>query len=203
MGSTPLAPKSAGICLTPGCVLAASEILSNLSPRHQEIDPCTDFRTFVCEGWDMNNDLRADQPSAFTGSLMAEKSQLILRHVLESPWSSFKSLIAPTAEINGDVGRLSAERENFEKLQDGYQACMNEEIIQKTGSKPLIALLRKLEELYPTMDSEDDNGMLLQPFEQSQKSLDSEHANPLSEAVLYMNNVGVSPLITLYVGVSL
>ena len=41
--------KTATICVTPTCVLAASEILQNISPRYREIDPCSNFDDFVCE----------------------------------------------------------------------------------------------------------------------------------------------------------
>lgn len=50
--------KATGICLTPACVLAASEILQTLSPRYQDIDPCHEFDKYVCEGWEEQHDLR-------------------------------------------------------------------------------------------------------------------------------------------------
>jgi len=54
---TSLPPKPTTICLKPACVLAASEIIENLSPRYDEIDPCTDFNKYVCEGFDEKHDL--------------------------------------------------------------------------------------------------------------------------------------------------
>lgn len=31
------------LCLTPACIHAASEILYNLSPNYQNVDPCVNF----------------------------------------------------------------------------------------------------------------------------------------------------------------
>lgn len=74
------------LCLTPACVHAASEILYNLSPNYKEIDPCTDFEELVCGGWRDRHDLRPDQGDAFTGTIMNENSELLLRHILEAPY---------------------------------------------------------------------------------------------------------------------
>jgi endothelin-converting enzyme len=74
------------VCLTPACVHAASEILYNLSPEYQHLDPCSNFQELVCGGWRDRHDLRPDQGDAFTGTIMAENSQLLLRHILEAPF---------------------------------------------------------------------------------------------------------------------
>ena len=71
------------ICLG---VHASSEILYNLSPIYKEIDPCTDFELLTCGGWDDRHDLRPDQGDAFTGTIMSENSQMLLRHILEAPY---------------------------------------------------------------------------------------------------------------------
>jgi endothelin-converting enzyme len=72
--------------LTPACVHASSEILYNLSPEYKNIDPCTNFEELVCGGWDKRHDLRPDQGDAFTGTIMSENSQMLLRHILEAPY---------------------------------------------------------------------------------------------------------------------
>jgi endothelin-converting enzyme len=69
-------------------VHASSEILYNLAPNYKELDPCTDFEELVCGGWKDRHDLRADQGDAFTGTIMSENSQLLLRHILEASYPS-------------------------------------------------------------------------------------------------------------------
>lgn len=86
VGSDIEVEKKAALCLTPACVHAASEILYNLSPAYKELDPCDDFEELVCGGWRDRHDLRADQGDAFTGTIMSENSQLLLRHILEAPY---------------------------------------------------------------------------------------------------------------------
>jgi endothelin-converting enzyme len=79
-------PSSTETCLTPACVHASSEILYNLSPNYKDIDPCTDFAQLTCGGWNDRHDLRPDQGEIFTGTIMAEENQVLLRHILEGPY---------------------------------------------------------------------------------------------------------------------
>ena len=78
--------ESSKLCLTPACVHAASAILYNLSPNYKDLDPCDDFEELVCGGWRDHHDLRPDQGDAFTGTIMNENSELLLRHILDSPY---------------------------------------------------------------------------------------------------------------------
>ncbi|PKX88500.1 M13 family metallopeptidase [Aspergillus novofumigatus IBT 16806] len=119
------------LCESPECVHAASEILYSLDPNYAEIDPCEDFEQYVCGGWRERHDLRPDQGSMFTGTLMAEAAQMRLRHILEST-------SAPEA----------ADEENFRKLKSAYNACLDEAAISKRGSEPLDALLAQFEDIY-------------------------------------------------------
>ena len=191
---TPPAPKEAEICLTPACVLAASEILENMSPRYHEIDPCTNFDKFVCEGWAEKHDLRADQGGAFTGTIMAENAQMILRHVLESPYPVDNQII----EVHS-----AAKQKIFEKLHNAYDACMDEEAIKSMGSAPLLDVLRKVEELFPAARPHDEVTTFPGFAEVGQKGLLFADDNRLSKTVAYLTSIGVNALISCYVGVRL
>lgn len=58
----------------------------NLSPDYQTIDPCSNFDTLVCAGFDNRYDIPADKSSYSTGTIMSENGQTTLRHILESPY---------------------------------------------------------------------------------------------------------------------
>ena len=181
-------------CLTPACVIAASEILESLSPRYHEIDPCTNFDKFVCEGWAEKHDLRADQGGAFTGTIMAENSQMILRHVLESPY--------PIDEQSIEVHSV-AKRKIFEKLHDAYDACMNEEVIKVLGSAPLLNVLRRVEELFPASRPHNTVNTPSKSQDPSQKGLLLVELNKLSKTVTYLMEIRVNALVSISVGVCL
>ena len=184
--------KPSTICLTPSCVLAASEILENLSPNHQAIDPCTNFDKYVCGGFDEKHDLRADQGSLFTGTIMAEKAQQILRHVLETPYEADHVVIAS-----------SADRENFEKLRGVYDACMNEERLKDVGSAPLLMILRRVESLFPAKGSQTlkQDTDFPQLRTQQQLGLAYENDSRLSQTVTYLASIGVTTLLDVGVDV--
>lgn len=79
-------------CVSPACIHASSEILYNLSPDYKEIDACTDFEELICGGWRDRHDLRPDQGDLFTGTIMEENSEQLLRHILEAPYPKDSSV---------------------------------------------------------------------------------------------------------------
>ena len=186
-------PKTATICVTPACVLAASEILQNISPRYHQIDPCSNFNDFVCEGWQEKHDLRADQDSSFTGTLMLENSQTILRHVLETPFSDSHPSTDPDS---------SPEASIFYKLKDAYNACMDEERLRSLGSRPLLNVLRKIDELFPANKPHSTSESFPKLLPQTQKGLIYEGENRLATTVAYLTSLGVDTLVSFNVGVS-
>lgn len=185
-------PKSASICVTPGCVLAASEILHNISPNYGQIDPCTDFRTYVCQGWDLAHDLREDQSDMFTGTIMHETSQLLLRHILESPFPK-----AP--RTGGDVSIV--DEENFYKLQNAYSACLDESKIRAQDSGPLLDILHRIEEMYPARRPSHDFSLQRTSTARGQRSLGQFEDRALSEVLAYLNSIRVEAMVSLKIQV--
>lgn len=125
---------------------------------------------------------------------MAENAQQILRHVLESPYAS---------DFYRMEGDSSAKREIFEKLHDAYDACMDEELIKKIGSSPLLDVLRKVEELFPASKPSVSTGSLTFPLLNNldQKGILFEGENQLSRTMAYFISIGMDPLLAVYVGV--
>ena len=185
-------PKSnrATICVTPGCVLAASEIIQNMSPNYHRIDPCVKFDDFVCEGWQEKNDLRADQGFVFTGTFMAENSQMALRHILEASFDDSHPRIDPDK---------SSESAIFSKLKNAYDACLNEERLRHLGSEPLLEILQKIEKLFPAKRPHDFELFANSALE-PQKGLMDNTENQLSTAVAYLISIDVEALVSFQVG---
>ncbi|KAF2710379.1 zincin [Pleomassaria siparia CBS 279.74] len=145
--------KKTELCLTPACVHAASEILYNLSPDYKELDPCNDFEELVCGGWRDRHDLRADQGDAFTGTIMSENSQLLLRHILEAPYpkDSAHSYFSP---MQLQTVAKPADEENFDKMKAAYDACLNEDKIKSIGAEPLLQVLEEIKKTYSVATSD-------------------------------------------------
>lgn len=167
------------MCSTPACVHAASEILYNLSPEYKTIDPCNDFEELVCGGWGDRHDLRPDQGDAFTGTIMSENSQTLLRHILEAPYpeDSKHSKFSPAMLMHSTS---SVDQQNFEKLKSAYDACMDEETIKTAGVKPLMDITGQVIKMFP-----------------SKKSRDSD---ALANTIVYLEKLGVSSLVSLGAG---
>jgi endothelin-converting enzyme len=177
----PSQKNEAELCLTPACIHASSEILYNLSPKYKEVDPCTDFEELVCGGWKDRHDLRPDQGDAFTGTIMAESSQMLLRHILEAPYpkDSKHSYFSP---MQLSVDDKSEDEENFDKMKAVYDACLDEDAIKKAGTAPLVQVLKEIIRLFPVGDKE--------------KAITTEDSASIKDAVLYLANLGISALVS-------
>lgn len=152
------------------------------------------FDEFVCEGWREKHDLRPDQDSSFTGTLMQENSQTVLRHVLETPFSDSHPRDDPDSSPEAGI---------FKKLKDAYDACMDEDRLHELGSRPLLTVLRKIEELFPAAKPHSSSEPFPQLPNQKQKGLVYLGENQLATTVAYLVSIGVESLVSFSVGVSL
>lgn len=159
------------VCTSPECIHASSDILYNLDPDYENVDPCTDFDQYVCGGWVERHDLRSDQAELYTGNIMAEQAQSISLHILDDEEAENS-----TARCPGD----SVDDKNFCKAKAAYDACMDDETIKEKGTKPLQKVLDKVVELFPTEGGKD---------------------NSLTETLLYFGDIGVDALVSLMISV--
>ncbi|KAL9628773.1 MAG: hypothetical protein Q9204_005673 [Flavoplaca sp. TL-2023a] len=173
------------ICLTPACVLAAAGIIENMHSDYHQINPCDDFSNYVCGGWEAKHDLRPDQDSVSSGSVMYEKSQETLRRLLEAPYSDSQSSRVSTS--------ASANRLIFDKIQSAYTACMDEGAIQQRGSKPLLDVLRKVQEHYPRASN---IGWVHGRNMHQSRGQQSDSNDRLTSAVVYLSSIGVDAFVT-------
>ncbi|KAI2631977.1 endothelin-converting enzyme 1 [Hypoxylon sp. NC1633] len=177
---------SSSLCLTPACIHAASEVLYNLSPDYQSIDPCTHFDTLVCDGFNNRHDIPQDRASYSTGTIMSENGQTTLRHILESPYptSSQHSSFSPQNLVKLAA---STDEQNFLMVQEAYNACMNETTLQKIGVAPLVSLIAQVAASFPIAEGVDG-------------PLDEADYAALSDTVLLLEKLGVSSFIGLTAG---
>lgn len=174
-------------CQSPECVHAASEILYNLDPHYAELDACTQFDRMVCGGWQLRHDLRPDQGDMFTGTIMAESSKTILRHILEE--SSSESPSSP------------ADQDNFQKLKDDYDSCMNEKELQEIGLKPLQGIINQIKRSFPMTFNDDGHTNFKSPETTSQRKGIADGANQLTEALLNLIELDIGAFLAFHVEV--
>jgi endothelin-converting enzyme len=105
---------------------------------------------------------------------MNENNQLTLKHILESPAPKNTSLFWTAA---------SADQEIFGKLQNGYNACMNETLLASIGSKPLLDLLLELDKIYATENPKT-----------------SKKDDSLTKAIEYLMEIGIEGPVSIDVG---
>lgn len=136
---------------------------------------------------------RPDQGSTFTGTIMLEKSQQILRHVLE-PSSSSKTSITDALNPHNKL--------IFSKVQDAYGACMNEERLKTLGSRPLIEVLRIIEKTFPAAMPELVTGKPPLSHQHQQPLLVKENTdNHLTQILTYLEKIGVTALVSFSISV--
>ena len=85
----------------------------------RSVDPCEDFYTYSCGGWEKNNPIPPDQASWSVYGKLFEDNLKYLRAILEQ---------ASTAKDRDAVSQ---------KIGDYYAACMDEAAIEKLGAKPI------------------------------------------------------------------
>lgn len=95
--------KQENVCLTPGCVHAASKMLEQMD---QDIEPCDDFYNFACGTYVEETVIPDEKVSVNTFSIISDKLQEQLR-----------------ALISDDIDE--SEIEPFKLVKKLYQACMN------------------------------------------------------------------------------
>jgi Peptidase family M13 len=180
--------KKLSICQSAACVHAASAILYSLDPNHANLDACTQFDKMVCGGWRQRHDLRPDQGDIFTGTIMAENSKTILRHILEQTSSLLLS---------------RADHDIFKKLKDDYDSCTNEQELERIGLKPLQGIVDHIKMSFPTtLDSAGQSPFpKLEP--RAQKGVVFDGSNKLTETLLLLMKLDISTFLTFSVQVSI
>lgn len=101
--------KNDEVCMTPGCVHAASKMLEQMD---SSVEPCDDFYNFACGQYVEDTIIPDDKVSVNAFSVISDKLQEQLRTII-------------TAPIDDD------ELEPFKNVKRLYTACMNKSKIEE------------------------------------------------------------------------
>jgi len=116
------APPGSKVCLTPGCVTAAAELINQMD---QTADPCSDFYQFACGGFVAETVIPDHQTNKGAFSIVRDKLNERLRKIFETENS------ATDPKVYGSV-------RNF------YQTCMDKDTIEKNSVNDLKEIVAKL-----------------------------------------------------------
>ncbi|XP_064875264.1 phosphate-regulating neutral endopeptidase PHEX isoform X3 [Oncorhynchus nerka] len=116
-------------CLTPECIEAAGSILSKMD---RAVSPCDDFYGFSCGSWLRDNPIPEDSSSYGVYPWLRQHVDIILKDLLEAP---------------SDSDEIEAVR----KAKVFYRSCMDEAILEKVDSGPLLKLLQQPEFHWPVL----------------------------------------------------
>ena len=101
----------------------------DVTAMDRSVDPCVDFYTYSCGGWQKKNPIPPDQVSWGVYGKLHEDNLNFLRSVLEQA-SAAKDRDAVT-----------------QKIGDYYAACMDEAAIEKLGANPMQSELNQIQAL--------------------------------------------------------
>jgi len=141
-------PESSNrMCLTPGCVKAAAELIKQMDPS---ADPCKDFFQFACGGY--VEDTTLPDHKSRTGKFPVLRDQLYLR----------------LKKIFGSESQPSEPRV-YSSVRNLYSTCMDTKNIEEGSVNDLKELVAKLGG-WPVLEGDTWSGETFQWFEVSAKA---------------------------------
>jgi putative endopeptidase len=96
----------------------------------KSVDPCMDFYSYACGGWQKKNPIPPDQTSWNAYTKLQDETWVVLRDILER---------AAASGSNGNAAK--------QKIGNYYAACMDEQAVEKAGITPLNAQLDRISRL--------------------------------------------------------
>ncbi|KAI8717735.1 hypothetical protein NCS52_00850300 [Fusarium sp. LHS14.1] len=164
------------LCTTPACIHIASEILGNFALNYTEIDPCTDFDQYVCGNWAARNEIPAGQTRTNGISVTRDFVLSAVKRILESSYPTGKD--AGWITVNLTKEQSHADKENFAKIQDAYDVCMNYTAIEDEGLSALSAFVEAVVDMFPAA-------------KESGKNKTHDYSKELGETFVLFESLGI------------
>ncbi|XP_028303648.1 membrane metallo-endopeptidase-like 1 isoform X3 [Gouania willdenowi] len=121
MKDQPFKSNPNNVCTTADCVTAASRLLQNMD---QSVKPCDNFYQYACGGWLARHVIPETSSYHSVLDILGDKLEISLKGILEKP--------------------DTRDRDAIKKAKILYRSCMNENLIEKLDSQPLLKLISSL-----------------------------------------------------------
>jgi endothelin-converting enzyme len=137
--SGPGGSSDSGVCKSTKCEEVAAYIKKSLAPNYMALDPCVDFEQYACNGWANTHDITPSQNTTTPPDVLSDDNDRIIQAALTGPYMANTTL----------SGVNAFDRKNFQKIQQTYAACMNDDSIKAYGVTPLRKMLDEFDAVFP------------------------------------------------------
>lgn len=122
------------LCLTSGCITAASHILNSIDST---VKPCDDFYQFACGNYIRNTFISDDKLTVDTFTTLSDKIDIQLRTIIED-------------EIDPNESRV------FTLIKKLHRSCMNRTAVEALGLEPFNKIIQQIGG-WPAVEGEEWN----------------------------------------------
>lgn len=110
------------LCLTGGCITAASQILNSMD---SSVEPCDDFYSFACGNFVKSTYIPDDKLTVDQFNSLADQIDIQLRTIIED-------------EIDPNESKV------FSLVKKMHRSCMNRTAVEAMGLEPFTKILRQM-----------------------------------------------------------
>jgi len=181
--------KTVNVCFTRDCVITAAKVIQDIDLT---VDPCDDFYAYTCGGWLESHFIPNEKSSVNVFSEIDDTNKKALRQIIEGNWHIPKTPQNVSTDLP-DPDEI-VDRQNFVKLKNFYNSCLNETHIDELGAEPLLPIIREITKIFPATLLSDEASV---PTVQLQSQPWSAN---LTHTLALLAKYNINPLFSFYVG---